>query len=411
MQNVQSAVRIKPIIHEFIDDKVGLHAYIVIDSLKNGNSCGGLRISENITVEEIKALAQGMTFKYCFLKENTGGAKSGIKIPMDCTREQRIKILEAFGRSASMLLRKGTYVPWTDINSSVDDIAIIMKAAGCKFQGITDSAYFTALTVASAVKAACETKDIDISSISVTIEGFGEVGKNIASELTKWGAKITGISTIKGALYDSSGLDINKLMELRKRYNDDLVLHYGAECLKRKELLLEMNTDVLIPCARTWSINEENMKNIKAKIIVPGANVPLAEGAEKFLHQKGILCLPYFICNLGGVFGTSLYDNRNPIPTVYRFIMNEFGQLVKEIILTSIKENRLPFEIAKAVAEKNCKENNGVKQHKSRIKKFMIKYFHRDIHFLWFIPGLRAWLSLQNRRRIFAENIEIIKRL
>ncbi|MCK5019645.1 MAG: Glu/Leu/Phe/Val dehydrogenase [Candidatus Peribacteraceae bacterium] len=403
--------KILPILHEFIDSSVGLHAYIVIDSLRDGNSCGGLRISDDLTVEEIKALARGMTLKYCFLKLNTGGAKSGIIMQKNCTNEQRKKILEAFGRKASSLLRKKTYVPWTDLNSSVNDISTIMNAAGCGFKGISDSAYFTALTVSSAVKAACESKGIDISTISVIIEGFGGVGMNIASELSNWGAKIAGISTVKGALFDSDGLNIDKLIELRKKYKDDLVYHYGAECLERKELLLEMNTDVLIPCARTWSINSMNMKNIKAKMIVPGANAPLTEEAEEFFHKKGILYLPDFICNLGGVFGTSLYDNGNRKITVHRFIMNEFCQLVKELIIKSIKENRLSFEIAKAVAEENCIAKDLGRQHKSWMKKFVIKVAHKDIHFQRFIPGLQAWDSLQNQRRIFAENIEIMKRL
>jgi glutamate dehydrogenase/leucine dehydrogenase len=349
-----------------------------------------------------------MTFKYCFLKRNTGGAKAGLILPKDCTSEQKTKILEAFGRNAASLLKK-TYIPWTDLNSSTDDIAIIMNAAGCDFQGITDSAYFTAFTVVSAVKAACEIKGIDISTISVIIEGFGAVGGNIASELARWGVKIVGVSTVKGALYDTSGLDINKLIELKKQYKDDLVHHYGRKCIERKELLLEMETDVLIPCARTWCINRKNMENIQAKMVIPGANVPLTKEAEEFLYQKGILCLPDFICNLGGVFGTSLYDNRNHISTVHRFIMNEFGQLVKELIWTSIKEHRLPSEIARLVAEKICSTNSERMQDKSLIKKIAVQWFNILIQFQRFFPGLQSWIARQRQQKIFIENIRCIK--
>jgi glutamate dehydrogenase (NAD(P)+) len=217
------------------------------------------------------------------------------------------------------------------------------------------------------------------------------------------------VSTVKGALYDASGLDINKLIELKKRYTDNLVQHYSTECIEPKELLLEMDTDVLIPCARTWCINGMNMENIKAKMIVPGANVPLTKEAEEFLHQKGILCLPDFICNLGGVFGTKLYDNRNPIPTVHRFIMNEFGQLVKELIWTSIKEHCLPSDIARLVAEKNSSANVKRMQYNSLIKKFPIGWFHRVIHFQRVFLGRQPWIALQRQRRIFIENIRCIK--
>jgi glutamate dehydrogenase (NAD(P)+) len=404
MNNGEKQTKPAPIIHEFIDDSVGLHAYIVIDSLCNNTSCGGLRISEDLTVEEITALAHAMTKKYCFLKQQMGGAKAGIILPKQCTPEQRTKILEAFGKNVSSLLRKKTYIPWTDLNSSPEDIATLMNAAGCDFQGISDSSFFTALTVTSAVKAACETKAIDLSTISVIIEGFGEVGMNLSSELDKIGVKIVGVSTIKGALYDAHGLDIKKLIELKKQYQDDFVQQYTTEQKIQKELLLEMNTDILIPCARTWSINKTNMKNIKAKIIIPGANVPLTTEAETYLHQKGILCIPDFICNLGGVFGTSLYDNRNSIPRIHLFIMDEYGQLIKELLSTSIKKHCPPSEIAQRIVEKNCKRNNQKTQHNSWTKKVSITIFKKSIHFLRFLPGLQPWITIQRYRKIFCEN-------
>lgn len=409
MDNGESQSRVSPIIHEIIDDSVGLHAYIVIDSFKNGNSCGGVRISDNLELEEIKALARAMTFKYSFLKRNIGGAKAGIILPKNCNHEQRTIILEAFGRKASSLLRKKTYTPWTDLNSNSDDIATIMKAAGCDFHEISDSSYFTALTVVSAVKAACETQGINISTVSVTIEGFGAVAMNIASDLMKQGVKIIGVSTIKGALYDTSGLDINKLIELKKQYKDNLVEHYNTDYIKRKELLLEMDTDILIPCARTWCINEKNMDNIKAKMIIPGANVPLTKEAEEFLHQKGILCLPDFICNLGGVFGTNLYDNSNSIPKLYRFIMDEFGQLIKELIYASIRKNCLPSEIARSVVENNYSTNSEGIHDVSFIKKFSLLWFNEVIYFLRFFPGLASWITFQRQRKIFIKNIRYIQ--
>jgi glutamate dehydrogenase (NAD(P)+) len=409
MNKTEKPSKTFPIICEFIDDAVGLHAYVVIDSLKDGRSCGGLRITDDLTVDEVKALAHAMTYKYCFLKQNLGGAKSGILVPKDCTHEQRTKILEAFGRSASFLLRNGTYKIWTDLNSSVDDISIIMNAAGCDFHGISDSAYFTALSVASAVKACCETKDVDISGSSVIIEGFGGVGMNLASELARWGVKITGVSTVKGALYDADGLDINKLIALKKQYKDDLVNHYNPDCVITKELLLEKNTDVLIPCARTWSINKTNMDKINAKIIVPGANAPLTQEAEEFLFKKGIFYLPDFICNLGGIFGTGLYDAGNPIPRVRRFIINTYGQLIKELILMSIKKHCPPSKIAQVVVEKNCNTDTQRIQHEPMTKKVFKKWFIRILQFLRFFPGIQAWFSLKSQQRIFIENINCIK--
>ena len=201
---------------EFVDGNVGLHAYLVIDSTRDGRSCGGLRILEDLTLKEVKALARAMTLKYSFLKRNMGGAKAGIVLPERCTPVQRTQILEAFGRELSPILKNKIYTPWTDMNCSIEDIATIMKAAGCAFKGMSDSAYFTALTVASAVKAACDIQGIDLSTASVAIEGFGNVGSNVGQELSKWGTKIVGVSTTKGAIYDIRRFGYQEISRAKK---------------------------------------------------------------------------------------------------------------------------------------------------------------------------------------------------
>ena len=396
---------------EFVDGNVGLHAYLVIDTTRNGHSCGGLRILEDVTLEEVKALARAMSLKYGFLKRNVGGAKAGIVLPEGCTPKQRTQILVAFGRKLSPILKNKIYIPWTDMNSSVEDLATIMKSAGCGFKGMSDSSYFTALTVVSAVKAACEIQGIDISTASVAIEGFGNVGSNVGRELSRWGTKIVGVSTTKGAIYDNGGLDIEKLVELRKGYGNDLVRYYGngTGFTEAKELLLEMDADILIPCARPWTINAKNMNRIRAKMIVPGANVPVTEEAEEFLHKRGILCLPDFVCNSGGVFGTALYDSGVRTSEVHEFIMKEFGLLVKELICRSVKDNCRPSEVAGNIAEGNFNSLNWGYAKRGRIKKYL-DFGLRMSYRTHVIPHwLVAWVYYRKVRRMLAENIKCIK--
>ena len=394
---------------EFVDGNVGLHAYLVIDTTRNGHSCGGLRILEDVTLEEVKALARAMSLKYGFLKRNVGGAKAGIVLPEGCTPKQRTQILVAFGRKASPILTNKIYIPWTDMNSSVEDIATIMNSAGCEFNGMQDSAYFTAFTIASAVKAACDIQDIDISTASVAIEGFGNVGCNVGQELSKWGTRIVGVSTAKGAIYDNGGLEIEKLVNLRKRYGDNLVYYYGAGFKVAKELLLEMNTDILIPCARLRTINVENMNRIRAKMIVPGANAPLTEEAEEFLHKKGILCLPDFVCNIGGIFGTALYDSGVRASEVHEFIMKEFGLLVKELVWRSVKDNCRPSEVARKIAEDNFKSLGWSMQKRRRIKRYLDFGLRTSYRIHVIPPRVVAWVRYREARRILAENIRCLK--
>ncbi|MFX1539015.1 MAG: Glu/Leu/Phe/Val dehydrogenase [Promethearchaeota archaeon] len=393
---------------EFVDAN-GLHAYVVIDCTRYGQSIGGLRISEDLTLEEVKTLARAMTLKYSFIKRNMGGAKCGIILPKRCSLEQRTQILEAFGERASPILKNKIYTPWTDMNSSVKDIANVMKAAGRAFHGMSDSSYFTALTVASAVRAACEIQGINSSTASVVIEGFGNVGSHVAQELSKWGTKTVSVSTIEGAIYDKGGLDIEKLVDLRRKYGDKLVHYYGADFIEPKELLLEMEVDALIPCARTWTINTKNMNRIRAKMIVPGANVPLTEEAEEFLHQKGILPLPDFVCNIGGVFGTGLYDRGVQASRVHELIMKEFGLLVKELIFRCVKDNCMPSKVAQKIAEDNFKFLNRSMQKGERIKRYLdfLLYAGSRTHI---IPSrVVGWIYYGKARRILTENITYLK--
>ena len=396
---------------EFVDESVGLHAYLVIDSTRHGHSCGGFRILEDLTLEEVKALARAKTLKYSFLKRNMGGAKAGIILPKGCTPEQRTQILEALGRKLSPLLKNEIYIPWTDMNCSVEDLATIMKAAGCAFAGVSDSSYFTALTVVSAVKAACDIQGIEASEASVVIEGFGKVGSTVGQELSKWGTKIVGVSTTRGAIYDDSGLEIDKLVELRKRYGGNLVRYYRDEAgfIEEKELLLEMDTDILIPCARPWTINAKNMNRIRAKMIVPSGQVPLTEEAEGFLHEKGMLCLPDLVCNTGGIFGTALYDSGVRTSEVHEFIMKEFGLLVKELIWRSVKDNRRPSEVAQKIAEDKFNSLNLGMQKGRRLKRYF-NFGLRMGYRIHVIPQrVVAWVRYREARRMIAENIRYLK--
>ena len=396
---------------EFVDESVGLHAYLVIDSTRHGHSCGGFRILEDVTLEEVKALARAMTLKYRFLNRNMGGAKAGIVLPEGCTPEQRTQILEALGRKLSPILKNEIYIPGTDMNCSVEDIATIMKAAGCAFEEMSDTSHFTAFTVVSAVKAACDIQDMDVSAASVVIEGFGKVGSNVGQELSKWGTKIVGVSTTEGAIYDKGGLEIDKLVGLRKRYGNDLVRYYGDEAgfIEAKELLLESETDILIPCARPRTINAKNVNRIRAKMIVPGANVPLTEEAEELLHKKGILCLPDFVCNIGGVFGTALYDSGVRTSEVREFIMNDFGLLVKELIWRSVKDNRRPSEVAQKIAEDKFNSLNLGMQKGRRLKRYF-NFGLRMGYRIHVIPQrVVAWVRYREARRMIAENIRYLK--
>jgi len=398
-------------IFEFIDKDEDLKAFIVIDSLKNSKSYGGLRIAEFISLEEIKSLAKSMSLKYCFLKRTMGGAKCGILIPESYSHIEKNRILKSFGKKASIILKDKTYSPWTDLNSSPDDIYTILKAAGCKLYEISNSSYFTALTIVSSIKAACRYLEINMSKVSVIVEGFGNVGNNVAKELAVFGVKIIGLSTVKGSIYNIKGYDIDKLSNLRIKFGDSFINNYKEDIVEPKELLLEMNSDILIPCARPWSINKNNMNNIRSKIIVPGANNPFRDNADEFLNKKNILCLPDFVSNIGGILGSSLFDNGISEKRIYRFIMNDFSRLIMEILVCSNENNITPYNLAEIISYYNCYLSaNTIKRGQIREETSNSALFIKKLYSL--IPlRLKNELFLLNEKRKLIGNLKTIKKL
>ena len=151
------------------------------------------------------------------------------------------------------------------------------------------------------------------------------------------------------------------------------------------------------------------MNRIRAKMIVLGANVPLTEEAEEFLHKKGILCLPDLVCNTGGIFGTALYDSGVRTSEVREFIMKEFGLLVKELIRRSVKDNRRPSEVAQKIAEDNFNSLGWSMQKRRRIKRYLDFGLRTSYRIHVIPPRVVAWVRYREARRILAENIRCLK--
>ena len=131
------------------------------------------------------------------------------------------------------------------------------------------------------------------------MQGFGAVGKNAARFLAEQRAVLVGAADSQGSVYDADGLDVNKLIRL-KDAGKSVVDYPDAEKLDR-DAIVGFDCDIWIPAARPDVVNEDNMHLLKAKLVVEGANIPITPGAEKHLYDQGVICIPDFIANAGGV--------------------------------------------------------------------------------------------------------------
>jgi glutamate dehydrogenase/leucine dehydrogenase len=330
----------------------GNRACVVIDSIVNGTSSGGVRITEDISLDEVKTLAREMSLKYSLCGLPRGGAKSGIRIPANTTTEEKRQILEDFGRSMAPVVVTGVYYPGMDMNCSSEDLRTIYKGAGINLGKITDTSYFTALSVANAIQAWRELARPGRTPLNVAIEGFGSVASHLVKRLPKNDYKITAISTLTGAVISENGFTVEALLSYKKEFGDDLVRRIPDARAIEKEEVLTAEVDILIPSARTWTINEENAGRVKAKLIAPIANVPYTEEAVGMLHETGIVCLPGFVSNAGGVYASSLFENGVRLEQIEQISATYYRTAVKSLLEKSEELKLSPIVLAEKVATK-----------------------------------------------------------
>ncbi len=291
------------------DSSAGLKGFIVIDSSVNSQSAGGLRMIKDANLDEVKDLARGMTLKSGFLGLPKGGAKSAIVADIEkISKEKKMFLLKRFAEIAKPLVKKRVYGIGADMNTSQKEVDSTMHAIGEKSVKRTKgiSGYFTALSVFIAAIESAKLKNIELENASVAIEGFGSVGLNAAKLFHKKGSKIIALSTHHGAIYNENGLDIEKILQLQKKHGNKFVLQKGNWKKIPLLKLLELKCDMVVPCGRGYSINEKNASKIKAKIVCPGSNSPVTWKAEKILHKRKILSVPFFVSNCGGRLGNAI---------------------------------------------------------------------------------------------------------
>jgi len=335
------------------DDTLG---YIAIDSTVGGRARGGLRLMADVDEAEVRGLARAMTLKYGFLGLPQGGAKAGVRGNPEAAPEERRARLAAFARLVAPVLRSGVFTPDTDMGTTRADIAHVLSVAGVPAaprRGSSErSGFYTALTVRAAARVAAQAAGLGLAGASVAIEGFGSVGASLATLLHEEGARIVAVSTTAGALYAPDGLDVERLVSLARSVGSSVIdayadAHAGARRLERAELLT-LPVDVLCPCARHGSVHEGNVADIRARVVAPGANNPITPAAERMLVARGVVCVPDFVANSGGVLGGTMEFAAVSAPTIAQFVDSHFAARVAWLLAETTRTG----ESARTVAER-----------------------------------------------------------
>jgi glutamate dehydrogenase (NAD(P)+) len=276
---------------------------------------GGIRFHENVDIDMITALAMLMTWKCALVNIPYGGAKGGVVCEPDKLSEKELeRLTRRYTSEIGIIIGPEKDIPAPDINTNPKVMGWIMDTfsvnAGYSVPGVVTGKPLsiggskgrleaTGRGVAHISEQVAEYKKMDMKKVEIVIQGFGNVGSNCARILFEQGRKIIAVSDIKGGIYNSSGLNIDKLVRHTKK-NKYVKDFPGAKNITNKELL-ELKCDILIPAALEAQITSENANRIKAKIVVEAANGPTTPDADILLDKKGITVVPDILANSGGV--------------------------------------------------------------------------------------------------------------
>jgi len=285
--------------------------FIVFDLPGVPFSAGGTRLAPDVTRAEVALLARAMTYKFAALGEQIGGAKAGVAAdPAD--RAARAGLMARYCAEIRPLAEAGRFLTGPDMGTFEEDFAPLRerRAAPAAISAVVDGVPFEDVLTGYGVVAAAETalrfgRGGGLAGRSVAIEGFGKVGGGVAREVVRRGGRVAAVSTVAGCVADPSGLDVERLLALRRLHGDDCVAHYGPPPGPPAALFTAVEADVLVPGTRPGVISRGVAEALPpaVRVVAPAANVPYTREGADVLHRRGIAALPDFVCNAGAVIG------------------------------------------------------------------------------------------------------------
>jgi glutamate dehydrogenase (NAD(P)+) len=278
---------------------------------------GGIRYHPDADLDEVRALASLMTWKTALLDIPFGGAKGGVQVdPAELTGAELEALTRRFTLAISHLLGPYRDIPAPDVNTNAQVMAWMMDAYSSRagyspaivtgkpldLGGAPGREAATGRGVVYVLEAACARWDLDLSVMTVAIQGFGNVGSWVATELDRLGIQVVAVSDAFGGIHRAGGLDVPAL---RQQLAEGRPLTDAPDVDRiTNEELLELDVDVLVPAALGDVIRGDNADGIRARIVAEGANHPTTPEGDKVLADKGVRILPDVLANGGGVTGS-----------------------------------------------------------------------------------------------------------
>ena len=289
--------------------------YRVQHNLGRGPAKGGIRYHQDVTLDEVKALAMWMTWKCAVVGIPYGGGKGGVVVdPKKLSRRELENLTRRFATEIEVLIGPERDIPAPDVNTNAQTMAWIMDTysmhVGYTVPGVVTGKPVslggsegrneaTARGTVYCVVEAAEHLGIDLNRATVVVQGFGNAGSIAAQLMEQEGSQVIAVSDSTGGIHNPGGLDIQRVVAWKAEHGT-VVGFPGARSVSNEDLL-EIECDVLIPAALENQITQANADRIRAKIVGEAANGPTTPEADAILHKRGTFVIPDILCNAGGV--------------------------------------------------------------------------------------------------------------
>jgi glutamate dehydrogenase (NAD(P)+) len=340
------------IIHVY-EPSIQLKAILVVDNVAAGPSIGGVRMAPDVTTEECVRLARAMTLKNAAAGLAHGGGKAVVFGDPKMAKSKKETLMRGLAKA---LRSEEDYIFGPDMGTDEDCMAWVHdeigRAVGLprELGGIPlDEIGATGWGLSHAAEVASEFCKIEVTrGARVAAQGFGAVGKHAARFLVDKGAVLVAASDSSGAIHHPGGLDLNELLALKQQGKSVSQSTKGRSI--DRDAIIDVDCEIWIPAARPDVINETNVHRLKSKLVVQGANIPVTSGAEQILAGKGIVCVPDFIANAGGVICAAMEYHGASESTVFQAIEDKLRRNTRLVLEASAKRRILPRQAAMDLA-------------------------------------------------------------
>ncbi|WP_144835702.1 Glu/Leu/Phe/Val family dehydrogenase [Kocuria rosea] len=292
-----------------------LTGHRVQHNVSRGPAKGGVRYSPQVDLDEVRALAMWMTWKCALIDVPYGGAKGGITVdPRRYSRPEIERLTRRYTSEILPIIGPDKDIPAPDIGTDEQTMAWMMDtfsvSSGYTVPGVVTGkpvslggslgrASATSAGVVHIALAALEHVGITAARATAAVQGFGKVGADAALFLTEAGVKVVSVSDQYGAVHRADGLDIRALQE-HVAVIGSVVGFPGAEAIPGEQLLA-LEVDLLVPAAVEGVLTGANAHEVRARVVVEGANGPTTADADRVLAEAGVLVVPDILANAGGV--------------------------------------------------------------------------------------------------------------